>query len=120
MVEVARRTSTTTPTGAAAASAGVNATWTRMDPGTLSPGYDGRHGVHRAGDDGLLSPPPRGDRRPVLELRTADLHRVHGLQRRLNQVPRVRRPAGRRETRDHSGPARRAHRYRGDRHQVAD
>src|SRR5690242_18482348 len=69
IVDVARITSTTTPTAAGAASPGVKATWTGIGLRYFA------HGRNRRKD---LLPPPRPRHGPVvLGVRTAHLHGVH-------------------------------------------
>ena len=58
----------TIPTGAETSSAGVKATWTRMDAGTLT--ARGRHAV-------LLPAPRSRDRPQLLGVRPPDLRRLH-------------------------------------------
>src|SRR5919109_2335849 len=91
MVDVARRTSTTIPVGTRVASPGVKATCTRTPRDVIRRRYDDRDGEPRAdADEGLLPPSAHRDGRQLLELRPADLHRLHGVQRGRDQVSRVR------------------------------
>src|SRR5215203_7572268 len=80
MVEVARSTSTTIPTGELAASAGVKATWTRIPPLRYLGGSRGDQAV-------LLQASWAGDPRLLLGVRTAHLHRLHGLCTGRDSLP---------------------------------
>ena len=80
MVEVARRTSTTIPTGELSASAGVKATWTRIPALRYLGGRRGDQAV-------LLQAPRAGDARVLLGVRAAHLHRLHGLRAGRDSLP---------------------------------
>src|SRR4249919_1676868 len=74
IVDVARITSITTPSGAATASAGVKATWTRTAESYRRSGATLRGHVHA---HALLPPPEPGDLRLLLRVRPPDLYGVH-------------------------------------------
>src|SRR4249919_993506 len=74
IVDVARITSITTPSGALAASAGVKATWTRTDESYRRSGATLRGHVDA---HALLPPPEPRDLRLLLRVRPPDLHGVH-------------------------------------------
>src|SRR5262245_48010289 len=85
MVDVARSTSTTTPTAAGAASAGVKATWT---------GIQLRYFAHvRNRRKDLLPPPGPGHGAVVLRVRAPDLHGVYDDGARRHPLPRALRTA---------------------------
>src|SRR5690348_15725991 len=101
-------TSTTTPTGASRASAGVNATSIRtrlryLDPFAL-----------------LLSPPGPRDRALLLGMRTAHLLRVHDAGAGRHPLPGALGQAAGRAARDAGRPPRGVRGRRRDRHEDAD
>src|SRR5215208_7976367 len=104
MVEVARSTSTTIPTGELAASAGVKATWTRIPPLRYLRGRRGDQAV-------LLQASWAGDPRLLLGVRAAHLHRLHGLRAGRDPLPGARRARTGSLAGDHGDEARR---LRGD------
>src|SRR5437016_9770401 len=108
-------TSTTIPSGAAAASAGVNATWTRTPHRHKSRCQRHRHGsVMAAGGatlgasvhaDVLLPAPEPRDVRLVLRVRPPDLRRVHDPRSGRPALPGALREAAGRAARHRRSPA---------------
>src|SRR5262245_16523806 len=111
MVDVARRTSTTTATGASSTSSGVNATLTLIRADYATPA--------RGRTDALLPTPRPGDHGLLLGVRPPDLRRLHDLCAGRNPLPRPLRPAAGQRPRDPGAAPRELRGRRRARHEDA-